>query len=225
MLSNLCEVFPGYHVFAWVEPTEAGTAWEGPCEEAAGAEPSREGPCEEAAGAEPAWEGPCEEAAGAEPVWEGPCEGAAGADPAWEGPAGKLAREGPAVEEGPPARRQVQVTGMYPTLLAESSWLGRGCGGASEKRLLGERRRAATDWPGGGRGFCGVGRRVEEAVISTGGGPGWPAERGEAGHRDEYADALRPVTAGQTRAGRFFCRAPPRRHSWQCPDANDGVRR
>ena len=79
------------------------------------------GPCEESA-----WEGPCEEAAGLEPVWEGPCEEAAGAEPAWEGrrAAGRLAREGPAVEKRPPARPQVQVVGRYPCNVA--GWVERG---------------------------------------------------------------------------------------------------
>ena len=62
------------------------------------------------------------------PAWEGPesaCtwEEVAGAEAAWEGPAGRsasngLAREGPAVEEGLPARPQVQVAGR-----AERCWL------------------------------------------------------------------------------------------------------
>ena len=141
---------------AWKRPCEesagaepAWPTWEGPGEKVSGAEPAWEGPGEEATGAEPAWE---EEAAGAEPAWEGPCdcEGAAGAEPAWEG----------SVEEGLPARPQVQVAGRYPTLPAGSR--------------VRQSQRGKTVERGGGPSLTGpmvvVGSadKAEEAMSSTG---------------------------------------------------------
>ena len=74
----------------------------------------------------------------------------------------------------------------------------------------------ARRWTWFSRG--GLARRKKPRALGVKG----PEERVEAGHRDEYADAPRPATAGPTRA---FCRAPPTRPSWQCPDAYGGVRR
>ena len=233
------------------EAAGEGPAWEGPCDEAAGAEPAWEGPCEEAA-VGGGMQGGCRGGACVGEAMQGGCRGGAcvGGAIYEEGCRGGACmggamqggcRGGTGVEEGPPARPQVLGTGggQAPNV---AGWV-EGAAVPARKDCW-EIQSTVTDWPDGGRGCRGVGRcggrsrdgffrslscppTTNSAVCiwTLPGRPRWPAERGEAGHPDEHADAPRLATAGPTRAGRAFSIGPTTRPSWQCPNAYGGVRR